>query len=100
MAIDFSEWQATWIRAVAKSWEDEQFRKALLNDPRAAVKAFFGEDFPGAFPLKAYEAPGPGHIKELAVTFPARPKNPNEEAEVLAEYANDLLTNADFFCTC
>lgn len=100
MAVDFSRWQALWIQAVAKAWEDEQFRKALLADPRSAIKAYLGEDLPGVFPITASESPGPGHLKEMAVTFPPKPDNPQDEAEVLAAYAKDLLTNEGFVCAC
>lgn len=98
--FDFSQWQSIWIQAVAKSWNDDAFRKALLADSRAAIKAFLGEDLPGDFPVRVVEVKGREYVLEFVLGIPERPSKTSEEADRLAEYATSIMTDAAFICAC
>ncbi|WP_428266884.1 BMA_0021/BMA_0022 family TOMM bacteriocin [Haliangium sp.] len=100
MPFDFPTWQAAWIKAIAKSWEDENFRKALFADPRSAIKAYFGFDLPGDFKVSVTEGAPTELLREMALIIPPRPAAQKDQAEVLAEYADRLLTDERFLCSC
>ena len=96
----FAQWQAAWIQAVGRAWNDESFRQALLEDPRAAIKAYMHIDLPGGFPVQVVESDDGQLLRELVVTLPPRPENDRQEANELAKYARSMLTDPAFLCMC
>ncbi|WP_338848121.1 BMA_0021/BMA_0022 family TOMM bacteriocin [Massilia sp. W12] len=52
------EFQLVWVRAVALSWKDPEFKRALIHDARDALLRYFGYQYPWAANISAYEPQG------------------------------------------
>lgn len=96
----FAQWQAAWIQAVGRAWSDENFRQALLEDPRAAIKAYMHIDLPGGFPVQVVESDDGRLLREMILTIPVKPEKDRDEASALAKYARSILTDTAFLCMC
>ena len=51
-------WQVIWLRAISAAWEDEEFKKALLNDARQAIYDKFGYSLSPELELTIVEVEG------------------------------------------
>lgn len=40
---------------IQKAWEDAEFKKKLLADPKAAVRDYFGTEIPDSFEVEVLE---------------------------------------------
>lgn len=105
----FLEFRAAIIRAIALEWQNPEFKKALLADPKAAMKEWLKYDFPFDMDVKADDnsakwTPGLNGgwtvytMNVVDVMLPPRPEPvPGEkqvlvEANALAEYNQTHLT--------
>lgn len=43
------------VQIIQKAWEDPEFKKLLLDDPKSAIKKEFGIDVPAEVDLKVVE---------------------------------------------
>jgi ribosomally synthesized peptide (two-chain TOMM family) len=100
MAADFSSWQGTWLQALALAWDNESFRQALLDDARSAIKTHLNVEIPGTFPIRVVEGSDRDHVGESVLTIPSRRVAQGQEADVLARYAKDMLTDSAIPCIC
>lgn len=94
------EWQYVWLRAVAESWENAEFRAALLTDARAALKQKLGYELPRTMHLIVFEPEHGGYVvqdgvgnwvlpkNELHLPLPPKPKDEYSQAIALADYNN------------
>lgn len=48
----FLDFRANVIRAVAQAWHDENFKEALLKDPKGTMREYFHYQFPFDMDLK------------------------------------------------
>ncbi|MGH8779290.1 BMA_0021/BMA_0022 family TOMM bacteriocin [Paraburkholderia sp.] len=102
------EFQEVYLRAIALSWKDAEFRQALLSDPFDALGRYFDYQCPWLLDLKVTD-PGPDfgwdagtqrwELPENAMTFgvPTRPLPAAEEAVALSVY-NDAGPSYLFTC--
>ena len=49
------EWQNIWLRAIALAWSNPEFKKALLADPRVAIRKAFDYEVNEALDLSVAE---------------------------------------------
>ncbi|NHZ89912.1 hypothetical protein F2P45_12940 [Massilia sp. CCM 8733] len=99
--------QEVYMRAIALSWHDHEFKQALLADPLLALQRYFGYKCPWNIALAIREAPpGSGwdsaartwNLPKNSMTFgvPQQPRV-EEEAIALAAY-NDAGATYLFSC--
>jgi ribosomally synthesized peptide (two-chain TOMM family) len=99
----FIAYRAAVMRAIALAWRDEQFRKQLIEDPKQAMKAGIGYDFPFNMELRVHT--DSATWKPLTVTdwrvdrrnllqmvLPPRPANEADRVEALAAFNASHLT--------
>ncbi|CAM3250311.1 MAG: hypothetical protein EOO71_30530 [Myxococcaceae bacterium] len=88
-----NDWQSVWMRAVALAWKEPSFEKALLADPRQALKERFDFEMPAAIQLKVVPATGaeagtPNEWKlggaEVELPLPKKPANVADHAVALS----------------
>jgi ribosomally synthesized peptide (two-chain TOMM family) len=102
------EFQEVYLRAIAFSWEDAEFKGALLKNPLEALGRYFHYTCPWLIDLKVVEAPEgagwdagkqswslPNNVMSFGV--PVRPSAGSEEAIALAAY-NDAGPAYLFTC--
>jgi len=94
-------WQFAWARAIAKAWQDEDYRTLLLSSPEKALHEF-GFKFPKGLIIKIVEYSGSkqydpsqgkngwGHMYdelagEVTMVLPPTPETPLQ-ASALADY--------------
>ncbi len=78
-----TDWKAFDKQLIARAWEDDEFRAALLNDPQAAV-AQAGLELPEGVALEVVEETPDVHVLVL-------PPNPNvDEMDDVALSEEDL----------
>lgn len=75
--INVSAEQTLRDQIIQKAWEDAEFKKQLLSNPKKALKEAFGIDVPDSIELKALEEtpnkvhlvipPNPAEVKEEEV---------------------------------
>ncbi|AKJ00587.1 ribosomally synthesized peptide (two-chain TOMM family) [Archangium gephyra] len=53
---DIVQWMRVWQRAVALSWQDEEFKRELLQDMRKALQVRFQYSLPEHVDMRVYEA--------------------------------------------
>lgn len=106
--LDFPE---VYLRAIALSWENEQFKRELLADPLDALERYFDYRCPWILNLKVAEMPpDESHygwdakrqrwnlpVNTLRVGIPTPPKHLAEEGIALAAY-NDAGPAYLFTC--
>ena len=102
------EFQEVYLRAIALSWRDQEFRNALLDNPFDALGRYFDYQCPWLLELKVSD-PGPGYgwdagkqrwrLPHGSMTFgvPVRPQPVAEEGIALAIY-NDAGPTYLFTC--
>ncbi|MFL9874887.1 BMA_0021/BMA_0022 family TOMM bacteriocin [Paraburkholderia megapolitana] len=102
------EFQEVYLRAIALSWQDAEFRTALLANPTDALGRYFDYQCPWLLDLRVTAA-GPEfgwnpatqrwRLPQNAMTFgvPARPQPAVEEAVALSVY-NDAGPSYLFTC--
>ncbi len=100
MATDFSNWQGTWLQALAMAWDNDNFRQALLDDARSAIKTYLHVELPGTFPVRVVESSDRDHLGEGVLSIPSKRVEQGQEADVLARYAKDTLTDSAIPCIC
>lgn len=88
-----NEWHAVWMRAVALSWKDAAFEKALQKDPRQALKERFDFELPAGIHLKVVPstAKDPAAATEwklasadVELALPKKPDNVADHAVALS----------------
>ena len=57
------KWQMVWLEAIALAWRDPAFKAQLLDDPRTALKTYFGFDLGPYVKLTVREASHPTETK-------------------------------------
>lgn len=94
------EWQYIWLRAVAETWSNPEFKDALLKNARAALKWRFNYDLPSTMHLIVFEPENGGYVfadgvgnwilprNELHLPLPPKPKEEYSESVALADYNN------------
>jgi hypothetical protein len=63
---------------IARSWEDDAFRKKLLADPRGVIAEAFGFELPASVTVKAQEE----SPNALVLSLPAKPRSSGELSDV------------------
>lgn len=102
------EFQEVYLRAVALSWRDPDFKKALEKDALLALQHYFAYKCPWNINLKVVSAPADygwskkeqrWHLPKNGMTFgvPLKPEVLDEEAIALAAY-NDAGPTYLFTC--
>jgi ribosomally synthesized peptide (two-chain TOMM family) len=112
--LEFSE---VYLRAIELSWRDEEFKRALLEDPMYALEHYFHFNSPWSFRLlvespdkdpegqqygwkaEANDGQGAWHLPKNGTSFglPQAPDDPKEHAVALALY-NDAGPMYLFSC--
>jgi ribosomally synthesized peptide (two-chain TOMM family) len=102
------EFQEVYLRAIALSWKDPEFKSALLSDPFDALGRYFDYQCPWLLELKIAD-PGPDFkwdpakqrwtlpLNSMTFGVPTRPAPSNEEGIALAAY-NDAGSSYLFTC--
>jgi hypothetical protein len=62
--------QTIWPQAIAKAWQDEAFRQALLTDAPSALKQHFSLEIPSEMKLRVVEG---GKTTGDTLVLPSRP---------------------------
>ena len=96
------EWEVIWPRAIARAWEDAEFKKKLIQDPRGTFESEL--DYPlnpeltltikeGPEGTVQYDAGKPGGdpwenmpMMELTLYLPPAPKDHKDWAIAIANY--------------
>jgi ribosomally synthesized peptide (two-chain TOMM family) len=98
----FILYRAHVIRAIALAWQDAEFKHALLEDPKQAMHAAFGYEFPFDMDLRALDGSAywnpTGTVgwtvtaqNTVRLVLPPKPEA-GQEAVALAEYNARHLT--------
>ncbi|GLQ99864.1 BMA_0021/BMA_0022 family TOMM bacteriocin [Dyella mobilis] len=98
----FLHYRTITLKVIAKCWNDQEFKKRYLENPKKALRDEFGYDFPFSLQLEAFDHCG-HWSKELGIDLIRNdantltiilPKAPPEElrAEALAQYYSTHMT--------
>lgn len=86
--------QTIWPQAVAKAWQDEAFRRALLDDAASALKQHFSLEVPAGLSLKVVES---GRTTGDTLVLPPRPEDLDDG---LIELCQPSKAVAQCVCCC
>src|SRR4051794_40125031 len=77
--IIMSAEQSLKIQIIQKAWEDAEFKKQLLANPKAAIKDAFGLEIPDSYEIEALEETS----NKLYLVIPENPTSLKDEPTVL-----------------
>ncbi|WP_423382455.1 BMA_0021/BMA_0022 family TOMM bacteriocin [Burkholderia sp. LMG 32019] len=105
------EFQKVYLRAIALSWRNHQFKDELLEKPLETLAKYFGYQCPWIIDIEIVKTDGDHGWTEhrdgsatwnlprnvMTVGIPEQPKDPDEEAVALAAYCD---AGASYLFTC
>ena len=75
------KWKEKEAKLIAKALEDDEFRKSLLDEPRAALEKIGGKPLPEGFNVRVMEE----EANTLTIVLPQKPAAAGEEEELSDE---------------
>ncbi|MDR6461307.1 hypothetical protein J2786_004461 [Chryseobacterium vietnamense] len=84
--------QEAFFRIISEAWENEDFKKYLIEHPEEALEKFFGKKTPMGKKIKVTDQSDPDY---LYINIPVKPQRMNKEEEIKSteESNNRVITD-------
>ena len=76
--------QEVFFKIISEAWENEDFKRDLLENPEKALEKFFGKKPPIDKKIRVTDQSDPEY---LYINIPVKPQNRNKEADVPSDEA-------------
>ncbi|WP_433626262.1 hypothetical protein [Chryseobacterium cucumeris] len=85
--------QEAFFRIISEAWENEDFKKYLIENPEEALEKFFGKKTPMGKKIKVTDQSDPDY---LYINIPVKPQRMNKEEDLKSNERNSNGVITDY----